>query len=392
MTPRLHVVQLEAFPRIGPYNWCLLRITTEEGLIGWGEGPLGTQPTEAQLRQVKALLQEDHPLQVEKIWRLMQRGPVGLAQATELALWDLAGKAQAAPVHQLLGGKLRDRVRLYADCHAGVDWTRDEFQERVRSVRAGGPTPEPYRPEAFGRRAKQVKEELGFTALKFDLDVPVGELRLDWEDRSLTRQEIEYMAQICAAVREALGDTDFAVDCHARWNTSDAIRLAHRLEPYDLWWFEDPVPPGNLEAMAKVTAATRQPVCTGEPLVGRAGFRDLVVRQAADIIQPDIPRTGGLWEFKRIAELAELYYISVAPHHMTSPVATMAAAHLCATIPNFLALEHHCLGIRFWNDLVRTPAQVIERGFVAVPDEPGFGLEVDEEVVQQHMAGEPVRA
>jgi galactonate dehydratase len=237
-----------------------------------------------------------------------------------------------------------------------------------------------------------VKEELGFTALKFDLDVPVQGLRLDWDDRSLAKPEIEYMAAICAAIRDNLGDTDFAVDCHARWNTGDAIRLAQALEPFDLLWFEDPVPPQNVAAMAKVTAAVKQPVCTGEALVGRHGFRELLVTQAADVIQPDIPRAGGLAEFKKIAELAELYYISVAPHHMTSPVATMAAAHVCATIPNFLALEHHCLGIPFWNDVVHTPQAVIERGFVVVPDVPGLGLEVDEAVVRAHMAGQPVAA
>ncbi|MBI3973112.1 MAG: mandelate racemase/muconate lactonizing enzyme family protein [Chloroflexi bacterium] len=389
MPPRLTVTRLEAFPGIGPYRWCLLKIMTAEGLVGWGETPLGTQPTEGQLRQVKGLLQEENILQVEKVWRLMGRGPAGLAQAVEMALWDLAGQALGAPVHQLLGGKLRDRVRLYADCHAGVDWTRDEFQARVTSVRAGGPTPEPYLPEAFGRRASEVKKQ-GFTALKFDLDVPVAGLRYDWDNRSLAKVEIEYMARICAAIRDGLGDTDFAVDCHARWNTSDAIRLAHALEPFDLWWLEDPVPPQNLDAMVKVTAAARQPICTGEALVGRHGFRELLVRQAADIIQPDIPRAGGLTEFKKIADLAELYYISVAPHHMTSPVATLAATHLCATVPNFLALEHHCLGIPFWNGVVRTPERVIERGFVAVPDVPGFGFEVDEDVVRAHMAGESI--
>jgi hypothetical protein len=138
MPSRLRAARLEAFPRIGPYNWCLLKITTDEGLVGWGEGPLGTQPTTPQLGQVKALLQEQNLFQVERVWRLLQRGPAGLAQAAELALWDLAGKALDRPAHELLGGKLRDRVRLYADCHAGVDWTRDEFQQRVRSVRAGG--------------------------------------------------------------------------------------------------------------------------------------------------------------------------------------------------------------------------------------------------------------
>ena len=383
---------IEAFPGVGPYNWCLLKVSTEEGLVAWGEAPLGTQPTEGQLRQVRQLLQTENTFYVEKLWRLMARGPAGVAQATEMALWDLAGQALGVPVHQLLGGRLRDRVRVYADCHAGVDWTRDEFAERVRAVRAGGATPEPYLPEAFGRRARQVKEELGFTALKFDLDVPVQGLRQDWEDRSLTRQEIEHMAAICAAIREHLGDTDFAVDCHARWNTSDAIRLAHALEPYDLLWFEDPVPPQNVAAMAKVTRAVKQPVCTGEALVGRHGFRELLVTQAADVIQPDIPRTGGLAEFKRIAELAELYYVSVAPHHMTSPVATVAAAHVCATIPNFLALEHHCLGIPFWNDVLRAPERVIQQGYVTVPDAPGLGLQVDEAVVREHMTGQPVAA
>lgn len=391
MPRQYRITAIEAFPGIGPYRWCLVKLTTDAGLVGWGEAPLWSQPAQAHLGHIKHLLEGQNLYSVERLWRMLQRGPAGLGQAVEMALWDLAGQALGVPVHQLLGGKVRDRVRLYADCHAGVDWTREDFQERVQAVRAGGPTPEVYLPEAFGRRARDVKA-LGFTALKFDLDVPVAGLRLDWEDRSLARQEIEYMVRICAAVRESIGDTDFAVDCHARWNTSDAIRLAHALEPFDLWWLEDPVPPQNIEAMAKVTAATRQPICTGEALVGRHGFRELIVRQAADILQPDIPRAGGLTEFKQIAELAELYYMSVAPHHMSSPVATIAAVHLCSTIPNFLALEHHCLGIPFWNDVLRRPAQVIEQGFVRVPDEPGLGIEVDEDVVRAHMTGEVLRA
>jgi L-alanine-DL-glutamate epimerase-like enolase superfamily enzyme len=151
-------------------------------------------------------------------------------------------------------------------------------------------------------------------------------------------------------------------------------------------WLEDPIPPGNHEAMAKITAKARVSICTGESLRGREEFRDLLVRQAADVIQPDTPKASGMRDLKKIADLADLYSVSIAPHNMTSPIGTMAAVHACAACPNFLALEFHCQVIPWWNELAQA-APLIQSGYIAVPESPGLGVRPDERVLSEHCTG-----
>ena len=243
MADSLRVRAIEAFPGVGPYNWCLLKVSTEEGLVAWGEAPLGTQPTEGQLRQVRQLLQSENTFYVEKLWRLLARGPAGVAQATEMALWDLAGQALGVPVHQLLGGRLRDRVRVLRRLprRGGLD-ARRVRRARPRgaggrghagAVPAGGLRPAGAAGEGgAGLHRPQVRPRRAGAGAAPGLGGPLADQAGD-----------RVHGGDLAAIREHIGDTDFAVDCHARWNTSDAIRLAHALEPYDLLWFEDPVPP-----------------------------------------------------------------------------------------------------------------------------------------------------
>lgn len=313
-------------------------------------------------------------MEVDRLWTRMMRlmsGPGSIAGTTvaaisgiEIALLDLVGKHLKTPVYQLLGGKFRNRIRIYADSHA----------ETLRDI------------DAWQERALQVRER-GFDAIKFDLDTIAPELQLDSYNRTLTNRAIRRMVEIVRAVREVLGpDVELALDCHWSYNITDAIRLAQALEPFYLLWLEDPTPPENAEAMAQVRAATSTPICTGENLYTRHGFRPLIEKGGCHIIQPDIPRCGGLLESKRIADLADIYYIPFAAHNVCSPVGTVASAHVCAAIRTFLVLEFHAQDIPWWDAVVaREHDPLIKDGYLTLSDEPGLGVELNDEVCRQHI-------
>jgi galactonate dehydratase len=380
----MRITDIHVAEAIGPFGWCLVRLTTDAGLIGYGEAPLGTLVAPDELALARTALAGQAPLAGEALLtRLPWRVGFGLRYGLEIALLDLVGQQAGLPVYALLGAKYRDRIRLYVDSHAGIDWDPVGYAERQAAVARSGAFLEVYRPAAFAQHAREVVAQ-GYTAVKFDIDFPTPS-RFDAHDRSIGPAELRGIIDAVAAVREAIGpEIDLAIDCHARYQTADALRIAYEVEPFRLLWLEDPVPPDNIAALAKVTAKARVPICTGEALQGLAGFRELLSQQAADIIQPDTPRAGGLREIQRIANLAESYFISVAPHNMTSPVGTLAAVHLCAALPNLLALEFHCNSIPWWGDIVTTPRPIIEQGFIRVPDAPGLGLVLDEAVLAQH--------
>jgi L-alanine-DL-glutamate epimerase-like enolase superfamily enzyme len=164
-----------------------------------------------------------------------------------------------------------------------------------------------------------------------------------------------------------------------------AIRLAKACEQYHLLWLEEPVPPENIDAMREITRSTTTPICAGENLYLRHGFRDLITRQAVDIIMPDIPKCGGLSECRKIANLAEIYYIPLAPHNVASPIGTMASCHVCATIPNFLVIEFHWLHRDYWTTITTDKEDIIKNGYITPTDRPGIGLELDETVARAHQ-------
>jgi gluconate/galactonate dehydratase len=250
---------------------------------------------------------------------------------------------------------------------------------------------EVFTPELYAERAKQVVADLGFDALKFDLDVPTPYMK-DTASGTLTRAEIRYMVQLAAAVIDAVGDeVDVAFDCHWRYQVADAQRLAHELEPLGLMWLEDPVPPENVEALARVTQSTSTPIATGENGYMRHGFREAFEHGAMSIAAPDLQKTGGLLEARRIADYAEMHYISLAPHNIASPIGTIASVHVAAAIPNFLCLEWHGMSVPFWEELaVGWDGPVIDRGRIRVPDGPGLGVELNLDVARQYAReGEP---
>ncbi|PSQ06614.1 enolase [Halobacteriales archaeon QS_4_69_31] len=355
----------------GNYPWILVRVYTDAGVVGTGESYWGGGDT-AIIERMRPFLVGENPLDIDRLYEhLVQKMSgegsisgkvISAISGIEIALHDLAGKLVDLPAYQLLGGKYRDEVRVYCDCHAG-----DEAE-----------------PDSNAEEAARVVDELGYDAIKFDLDVPSGHGK-DRANRHLRGPEIEHKAAIVEAVTERVGDdADVAFDCHWSYSTGSAKRLARRLEAYDVWWLEDPVPPENHDAQREVTASTATPIATGENVYRTHGNRDLIEQEAVDIVAPDIPRVGGMREGQKIANMADMYYIPVAMHNVSSPVGTMASAQLAATIPNSLAVEFHSYQLGWWEDLVEQDDLIVD-GRMAIPEEPGLGIDLDLDVVAENM-------
>jgi galactonate dehydratase len=320
------------------------------------------------------------PFAIDAIFEELRRGLVfegGFAGALitaltgiEIALFDLKGKALGVPVYELLGGKFRDKIRVYADCEVTPGMNFDEVKKVVDDVL-----------------------ERGFTALKIDLDIgaygymqsEVAHFVKDRFNHTAGEWEHDRMVGLAEMVKTAAGPAiDVACDVHTRLDVTSAIRLARDLEQFHLMWLEEPVPPENVDAMREIKRATTTPICAGENLYLRQGFRELIEKQAVDIIMPDIPKCGGLSECRKIANLAEIYYMPFAPHNVASPIGTMASAHVCATVPNFLVLEFHWLHRDYWSTITNG-GDIIKDGWITLSDQPGIGLDLDETVARQHQ-------
>jgi gluconate/galactonate dehydratase len=354
----------------GNFPWTLVRVDTDAGIVGTGEAYWGAGVPEL-IERMAPFLVGENPLDVDRLYEhLVQRmsGEGSLAGATvtaisgvEVALHDAAGKILEVPAYQLLGGKYRDQVRVYCDCHAG--------EERE--------------PMSNAEEAERVVEELGYDALKFDLDVPSGEEK-DRANRHLSDREIDHKVNIVEAVTDAVGDrADVAFDCHWSFTGGSAKRLATRLEEYPIWWLEDPVPPENHDVQREVTHASSTPIAAGENVYRKHGHRSLVDEQAVDILAPDMPKVGGMRETRKIADFADTYYMPIAMHNVSSPVATMGSAHVATAISNSLAVEYHSYQLGWWEDLVEE--SVIEDGYIEIPEKPGLGITLDLDTVEEHM-------
>ncbi|MGC8759148.1 MAG: mandelate racemase/muconate lactonizing enzyme family protein [Bryobacteraceae bacterium] len=347
-----------------------VRIYTDQGLYGHGEGTDAVQGGAGIVRMFRRFLVGQDPLNVEALWeRIRTAGIFAGAQggqylaalsAVEIALWDLAGKALGVPVYQLLGGKVRDRVRLYCD---SANHHPDDPQARPK--------------------LKEI-EAMGFTAVKIDIDEANDPNRWDRVNWTASNAEIDRMVKEVAFVRETLSPrVDLAVDMHGRYDAPTAKRVARELERFRLLWLEEPVPPENIDVMRDVRESTVTPICAGENLYLRHGFRELLEKRAVDIIMPDLQKCGGLLEGRKIADMAHVYYTPFAPHCVVSPIGTMASCHVCAAVPNFLVLEWHWISrLELWRNFVRE-GDIIDRGFVTVPDRPGLGVEMNEEAARR---------
>ena len=349
-------------------NFTMVKLTTDDGLVGWGEGTLGWK--EFSVRELildygRRYLIGQSPFDIEDLWfKLYQiehnAGPVMYAAmaAIETAMWDLVGKASGQPVYNLVGGKMRSRVKVYANgwYHHGGDLK--ELTDRAAAVVARG-----------------------YQALKFDPFGPGG--------RELPSAQLRDAVRQVEAVRNTVGDdVDILLEFHGRFSPIMALEAIRAMVPLAPSWCEEPIPAHNNESMAQVTAASPLRVATGEHIYSRFGFLDLLERKAAHVVQPDITYCGGFLETKKIAALAETYYVSVAPHNCDGPLKTMIGVHLCANIPNFLILETFEDYDVPWRCDLTPNAPRVQNGYYEVPTGPGWGVEVDESVIAAHP-GDP---
>ena len=343
-----------------------VEVHTDEGLTGLGEAlPYQATGVIESLRELGEALRGADPFQIQAHWeRFFRRGAhMPALSALETAMWDLVGQALDAPIHNLLGGACRERVHVYADGF----------------FREGKPTPQAYADKA------QEAVAGGLDALKMDVDefLPGGKPL----DRGLNKGELKSLVETVAAIRNAVGgDVQLGLDCHWAFDVSAAARLARALEPYELMWLEDPIPSGNAAALAQLRAQVAVPICTGEVLETRYAYRELLERGAADILMPDLARTGGILEMIKIAAYADTYYVPIAPHNMMGPVATAASVQLCACIPNFRILEYQ-LGDVPWRDELVDPPLVLSDGHLVVPTGPGLGMRLNHAAVKEYGVG-----
>lgn len=373
----------------GNFDWNLVRVHTDAGVTGIGEAYRGPG-IQAITNHLAGIITGENPLDVERLVRRMIQETSGHGGTTgkvvtavsgiEIALWDTAGKLLDVPVYQLLGGKYRDNVRIYCDCHAGEAFELDHGYHAPHDHEA-------YSPEAYAETARNVAD-LGFTALKFDLDQPIDNTPDPYNGR-ITNTALNHKVDAVEAIRDEIGyDIDLAFDIHWDYSIDSAKRIARALEPYDLLWLEDVVPPENTTAQREVARSTSTPLATGENRFRVHEFKDLLYEYAVDIITPDPVTCGGLAESKAIANRAEENYIIFSPHNVCSPIGTMACVHLGATIPNFNVLEYHALEVDWWDDLTTHPDPLIQDGYITVPETPGLGIELDETIAQEHTSGD----
>ena len=332
-------------------NWLFVKILTDEGIHGWGEGTLeGQEKTvEQAIHMLAPRIVGQDATQIEKHWQVLYRhgfwrGGVVLnsaISAIDQALWDIKGKALGVPVYQLLGGATRDRIRAYT--------------------------------HASGVEDAKKYADAGFTAIKtggWHTNANIDE-----------RQVVSKLRQKIAAMRKALGpNVDIMIDNHGRSRPALAIRQIQAVEEFGLLFFEEAVPPDNLDSMAEVRRVPFQTdLATGERLFTRWGYKDLLERQLVDVIQPDVCHCGGISELRRIAAAAETYYTLVAHHNPNGPIATAASIQLAAAMPNFLILEF--AQTPTWHDRVQVEPLKVVNGYFELPTKPGLGVELDEKVI-----------
>jgi galactonate dehydratase len=356
----------------GDRDWVFVRVQTDEaGLIGWGEASLGwhTRAVTGAVADLAPLLVGQDPRPVERLWQLMARGPffkggtvvMSAISGIDQALWDIKAKALGIPLFELLGGPVRDRVRTYVNLGSEL----------------GGET---RQPEAWTRAATAAREA-GFDALKVYPMAPARPLE--------GAAEMHKAAELVAAVREAAGnDADIMVDLHGRTTPPVAISLSRMLEPMRPYFLEEPCQPGDLDALAEVARAISIPVAAGERLATPQEFRQLVERRACAVIQPNVCYCGGITQIRRLAALAELALISIAPHNPNGPIGTMVSVHVALAVSNFLILELVRDDVPWRPELVDGHIEVCD-GYVLPPTRPGIGLELDEKVAAAHPGTSP---
>jgi gluconate/galactonate dehydratase len=405
----LRITDMRVAEIIGaPFRSALLKIFTNQGLVGFGEVRDGASATYALM--LKSRLLGENPCDIDRLFRrIKQFGGHGRqgggVSAVEIALWDLAGKAFGVPIYQMLGGKFRDKVRIYCDTDA----------EQPSGT-------------ATGRRLKD-RMNLGFTFLKMDLGLmqiadlpgavsgPTGILEglrsraaqgqaHTLDDRRLrnaaydaqnvphpftglhfTDKGLDYLEQYISEVRAVIGnEIPLAIDHVGHISLQNGIRLAKRIEKYTPAWLEDVIPWQYAEQYKQLQASTSIPICTGEDIYLKENFEP-ILKAGIAVIHPDLLTTGGILETKKVGDLAQDHGVAMAIHMAESPIAAMAAAHVAVATENFMALEYHSVDVPWWDDIVTgLPKPLVKDGFITVPEKPGLGIDdIVDEVIGQHL-------
>ncbi len=369
-----------------PMTCPLIRIDTNQGIYGLGEVRDGASKTYALM--LKSRIVGENPCNVDKIFRKIKQfggharqggGVCGI----EMALWDLAGKAYNVPVYQMLGGKFRDSIRCYAD------------------------TVESHDPKEYGKRMK-MRMEQGFTFIKMDLGMdlvqnipgtvtrPLGMTSRESSNTQhmftgieLTDKGIGLMADYVGAIRDVIGmEVPLAADHFGHIGVNSCIRLGKGLEKYNMAWLEDMIPWQYTDLWKQITDEIDVPTLTGEDIFLKEPFEELCRNHAVDKIQPDLATSGGILETKKIGDMAQFYGVPMALHFAGTPVSCMANVHCAAATENFFILENHSVEVPWWNDMVNGVGKpIIQHGFIPVPNSPGLGITLNDEVVKQHVVG-----
>ena len=369
-------------PHFGGLYWVFLKLTTDDGINGFGEAysiPFHPRVVAKMIEDVcdRYVIGTD-PFRIERLWRVVyssgytqRSGPaiMGVLSAIETACWDIVGKALDKPVYELLGGLVHEKLRSYTYLYPNEGEVGDvHHQADVYSD-----------PDLAAERASEYVQQ-GFTAVKFD---PIGPYSA-FDPRQLSLESLDRAEQFVERIREAVGtNADLLFGTHGQMTAASAIRLAKRLEPYDPLWFEEPVPPENVDEMARVARSTSIPVATGERLASKYEFVQVLNKQAASILQPALGRSGGILEGKKIAALAEAHYAQIAPHLYCGPIEGAANIQLATCSPNFLIQESIQTWGGFHAEILKSPIQW-QDGYIIPPTEPGIGVELNEDVAARH--------
>ncbi len=367
------------------FGCTIVRIDTNQGVYGLGEVRDGASATYALF--LKSRLMGENPLRLNYLWqKIKQFGgdgrQAGGVVAVEVALWDIIGKVYGVPVYQMLGGKFRDKIRIYGDTTESLD------------------------PKIYAQREKERKEKMGLTWLKMDLgiemvsDIP-GTVTApsglsSWESRVLphpfvamevTDKGIEKLCEYVAAVREAVGmEIPLSMDHLGHLGVNSIIRLGKAYEKYNLAWMEDVIPWQYTDMLKHITDNSPTPICTGEDIYLKEGFINLCEKHAVSKIHPDLSTSGGILETHRIGEAAFEYGVPMMMHYAGLPINQMASVHCAAATENFLAQENHWLDVPWWQDIVEgVEKPIIDKGYITVPDKPGLGVTLNEDVVRRHL-------
>lgn len=377
-----------------PFKSPIIRIDTNQGLVGWGEVRDNASPNYALM--LKSRLLGQNPCNVEKIFKeIKQFGGHGRAAGgvcgVEMALWDLAGKAFNVPVYQMLGGKYRDEIRMYAD------------------------TPEITDPANFAKKLKETRLDKGYTFLKMDFGIGLladkpgmltganvwklnqrdnktktvgnyGNTKHPFTRIQITDKGLDYIAEYVNKIREGVGyDIPVAADHFGHFDVNTAIRLGKAVEKYQLAWLEDLVPWFYTDQWKQISDALDTPTLTGEDIFLKEEFIKLINAKAVDMIHPDLASSGGILETKKIGDYAEEHGIPMAMHFAGSPISFMANVHCAAATENFVALEHHGVDVAGWEDIVTGGKPLVVNGFAPVPNKPGLGVELNEEGAKRFL-------